>query len=278
MPTAWHGDPILLVRAGARDFGSTDAVTIQREAASGRPAGSPFGLWSDPVLLLALLGLWTALAIVFNGEPEIDRGVSRFFFAATACAGGVTSKVCGGFPASISPFWVGVRGFFHYLPAAVTVVVLAALARELASGRGLAGRGALYASTALAAFALGPGLLVNGFLKEYWGRPRPYSTDLFGGDLPFVPAGRWSDACASNCSFVSGEAASIFWLICLIPLLPERRRRAGGVAIVAAAAFTAGLRIAFGGHYLSDVVLGGLSTLVVFAFLAVLAERLRPGR
>jgi membrane-associated phospholipid phosphatase len=31
--------------------------------------------------------------------------------------------------------------------------------------------------------------------------------------------------------------------------------------------------VAFGGHYISDVVLGGLSTLIVFAALAALAER-----
>lgn len=223
--------------------------------------------------MLALLGLWFALAIVFNGEPDIDRGVSGFFFAATTCVEGATTKACGGFPLSVSAFWGAVRQGFHYLPITVAAVVVAALAKELASGRGLVNGNALYALTALAAFALGPGLLVNSFLKDYWGRPRPYSTDLFGGDLPFVPAGQWSDACASNCSFVSGEASSIFWLVCLIPLLPARLRRTGGIAIVAIAIFTAGLRVAFGGHYLSDVVLGGLSTLVVFAFLAMLAER-----
>jgi lipid A 4'-phosphatase len=32
--------------------------------------------------------------------------------------------------------------------------------------------------------------------------------------------------------------------------------------------------VAFGGHYLSDVVLGGLSSLVVFAALATLVEGL----
>ena len=132
----------------------------------------------------------------------------------------------------------------------------------------------LYCVTALAAFLLGPGLLVNAFLKDYWGRPRPGSTDIFGGDLPFVPAGQWSDACADNCSFVSGEGSAIFWLVCLIPLLPPAWRRGGGIAIVAIAVFTAGLRVAFGGHYLSDVVLGGLSTLVVFAVTAFLAATL----
>jgi lipid A 4'-phosphatase len=113
---------------------------------------------------------------------------------------------------------------------------------------------------------------VNGLFKSYWGRPRPVATDLFGGDHPFVTAGQLSEACAKNCSFISGEAASIFWLVCLIPLLPARYRRSGTAVIIAIAVFTAALRIAFGGHYLSDVVLGGLSTIIVFAALAVLVE------
>ena len=127
--------------------------------------------------------------------------------------------------------------------------------------------------TAIAALLVGPGLVVNVVLKEYWGRPRPASTDLFGGTLPFVPAGEWSNACPGNCSFVSGEASSIFWLICLIPLWPQRQRGKAGLAVCAIALLAAGLRVAFGGHYFSDVVLGGLSTLIVFAALATLAER-----
>lgn len=237
-----------------------------------------FGLWADPVLLLALTALWIALAIVFNGEPMIDQQVSAIFFRADACAGGAASAVCGVFPAAHSLFWGALRNLFHYLPMAAAIVVTAVLASEVAAGRGLSWPRTRYAVLALAAFALGPGLLVNGFLKDHWGRPRPVSTELYGGTLPFVPAGQWSDACPANCSFVSGEAASIFWLVCLIPLLPTAFRRIGTVAIVAAAAFTSGLRLAFGGHYLSDVTLGGLSTLIIFAALATLSEWLRRTR
>ena len=150
---------------------------------------------------------------------------------------------------------------------------LAILARDLAAGRRFADGRVRFTLTALAALIIGPGLIVNVFLKEYWGRPRPASTDLFGGTLPFVPAGEWSNACPDNCSFVSGEASSIFWLVCLIPLWPKRSRGKAAVVICAIAVLTAGLRVAFGGHYLSDVVLGGLSTLIVFAALAVLVER-----
>lgn len=231
-----------------------------------------FGLWADPVLMLALLALWIALAIIFNGEPEIDRWVSGLVFAAQPCAEGSPQLACGEFPAAANAFLRTVRQVFHYLPAAVAVVVLAVLAKGFADGHGVGFARMRFAATALAAFALGPGLLVNVFLKDHWGRPRPVLTDLFGGPLPFVPAAEWSNACESNCSFVSGEAASIFWLLCLIPLLPGGQRRVGTIVIAVVAVFTAMLRVAFGGHYLSDVVLGGLSTLVVFAALASLVE------
>ena len=73
---------------------------------------------------------------------------------------------------------------------------------------------------------------------------------------------------------MSGEASSIFWLACLVPLWPRQLRGKAAVATGAICVFTSGLRVAFGGHYLSDVVLGGLSTLIVFSALAVLVEQL----
>lgn len=243
-----------------------------KDTGTGARSESAFGLWADPVFGLALVGLWFALAIVFNGEPQIDHAVSSFFFAAVPCGEGSGPAVCGSFPATAGEFLATVRQVLHYLPMVAAIVILAALFKELFDGRGFRNDRTRFATTALAAFILGPGLLVNGLLKDHWGRPRPITTDLFGGNLPFVPAGEMSNACSSNCSFVSGEAASIFWLICLVPLLPAGWRRAGAVLLTIVAVFTSGLRIAFGGHYLSDVVLGGLSTLIVFSALAILVE------
>jgi lipid A 4'-phosphatase len=40
----------------------------------------------------------------------------------------------------------------------------------------------------LFALGLGPGLLVNGVLKSYWGRARPYDVIQFGGKKEFTPA------------------------------------------------------------------------------------------
>lgn len=222
------------------------------------------------MLLLSLIALWMTLAIVFNLEPSIDRAVSAAFFRATSCAGQATA--CSTFPAAASAFLNGIRNVLHYLPVAATVVVLAVLASEFAAGRSLTDPRPRLAAAALATLLAGPAIIVNGILKSDWGRPRPVSTDLFGGTLPFVPAGDRSDACASNCSFVSGEASSIFWLVCLVPLLPPAIARTGTFAVVAAAIVGSMLRVAFGRHYLSDVVLGGLLTMIVFAGFATLAD------
>ena len=246
----------------------------QDSTGDGNKTPPMFGLWADPVLLLALMALWIALALVFNGEPEIDQLTSSMFFAVQTCAQGSQPSACGIFPAAANGMLQVVRNFFHSLPVVVAIVVAAILARDIAASRGFGDGRVRFTATALAALVIGPGLIVNVFLKDYWGRPRPASTDLFGGLLPFVPAGDWSNACPGNCSFVSGEASSIFWLVCLVPLWPRRLRGKAALATGAICVFTSGLRVAFGGHYLSDVALGGLSTLIVFSALAVLVERI----
>jgi lipid A 4'-phosphatase len=105
------------------------------------------------------------------------------------------------------------------------------------------------------AAALGPGLIVNVGLKDYWGRARPYQIEQFGGSKEFTPPLVPSNQCARNCSFVSGHASLAFFMVSFAFLLPAGRLRR--VTLGAALAFGAvvGLgRIAAGNHFLSDVV------------------------
>ena len=113
---------------------------------------------------------------------------------------------------------------------------------------------------------------MNLLLKSFSGRPRPHQTDLFGGDLSFMPAGSFGGQCENNCSFISGEAAGAGWLICLIPLLPHRLRLVMAPGIIAVSVVTPALRFSFGGHYLSDVMLGWLSSPVVFLLVVAVFE------
>ena len=58
-------------------------------------------------------------------------------------------------------------------------------------------------------FAIGPGLLVNGALKNWIGRARPKNIAEFGGERLFSPAYVPADQCLQNCAFVSGDVAFI---------------------------------------------------------------------
>ena len=106
--------------------------------------------------------------------------------------------------------------------------------------------------------ALGPGLLVNGLIKEHSHRPRPFQTQDFGGPWQFRPFGHFDGQCATDCSFVSGETSTAAWSLAPALLTPPPWRAA---VIGASLLFTVIMgveRIAYGGHYLSDVTFGAL--------------------
>src|SRR3989344_3630636 len=53
----------------------------------------------------------------------------------------------------------------------------------------------------LVCFLVVPGLIVNGVLKNHWGRPRPRQIVEWGGDKIFQPVWKISHQCTKNCSF-----------------------------------------------------------------------------
>jgi lipid A 4'-phosphatase len=182
--------------------------------------------------------------------PELDLSGARYFYHG------------GGFFGRNSFERFG-RDFFRVTPFVVLAAYAALwLANRLGAKPGWApsGRAMIFL---IATMIIGPGLIVNVGLKDHWHRPRPIQTQDFNGPSPFTP---WYDdngGCKRNCSFVSGEAATGFWMVAPASVLPPPLR---GPAMAAAFAFGFGaslLRLAFGGHYLSDVLLGGLIALIV---------------
>jgi lipid A 4'-phosphatase len=109
----------------------------------------------------------------------------------------------------------------------------------------------------LLSLAIGPGLVTNTLLKDHWGRPRPEQIRDFGGHAHYVAPLVPSTQCKRNCSFPSGHAAAGFWLISGAWLWP-RRRRTWWLAGCALGGIIGLVRIAQGGHFLSDV-LGALA-------------------
>ena len=119
----------------------------------------------------------------------------------------------------------------------------------------------------LLSLLLGPGLMVNSVLKEYWGRARPHQVVDFGGSKPFTPALQPAANCERNCSFVSGHSAIGFWWLALGLAWPAWRWRALLLGVVLGGML--GLtRIMQGGHFTSDVV---FSFLVVWGTAELLA-------
>jgi lipid A 4'-phosphatase len=226
----------------------------------------------------ALSAVWIALLLLFYTLPGIDLAVAGFFFHAQECGTAIGHAVCGGFPISQNIVVKAVRRVLFYLPHVVGVCVLVALIIKIIESRNKQ----IYAfpilkkhneewitklSLSLLSALIGPYLVVNVILKEWSGRPRPVETDLFGGNFHFVPAGSFAGACDGNCSFISGEAAGAGIIICIVPFLPPVWRCRIGPPLVIASIATALLRVAFGGHYLSDAVLGWLSSPVIFAWV-----------
>ncbi len=120
-------------------------------------------------------------------------------------------------------------------------------------------------------FALSPGFFVYGTFKPLAHRPRPHSVTVFGGPDLFRPLGRFDGTCTHSCSFPSGETAGALWTAAPASLLPPPWRSAAVGAALLFGAATGLLRIAFGGHFLSDVLGAAFFTLlsVLLAFRLV---------
>jgi lipid A 4'-phosphatase len=126
--------------------------------------------------------------------------------------------------------------------------------------------------------AAGPGLVANLGFKDHWGRARPKDVIEFGGKKMFTPPLMRTDQCDNNCSFVSGEAASVFVpfyaMAMLLPQLGPLLLAAGTVGGLAAGL----IRIAQGAHFLSDVIFASIFMLMTVVLVHFAVFRSRPVR
>jgi membrane-associated phospholipid phosphatase len=229
------------------------------------------------VSFLMLFASWWVLLIIFNRFSGIDLDVARAVFTESGCGLlGSIGKTCGSFLLDKNVVFVFFRSVFLVLPYLAIAILLGVIfLSRWRFGRAWRTPLAEMSMAALATIALGCGVLVNLVLKEFSGRPRPRDTVFFGGDLDFVQAGSFAGKCLRNCSFVSGEASSAGWLLCLIVLLPSRWRFVVGIPLAIVSIAIPTLRVLTGAHYLSDAVLGWLSSLVVFAAVLAVFETTR---
>jgi lipid A 4'-phosphatase len=214
-------------------------------------------------LLVSSLAVGVPAGFAFLALPDMDLSASRIF-----CVGG------GAFSGQ-SLGWVnGLRSFFigaFYLCIATSLAGLVITRGRVRSWMRLTAPQWLYLAICL---VMGPGLVTNVVLKDHWGRARPKQVIEFGGAKAFTPPLIPTHQCANNCSFVSGEAASIFMPFYAAGLLMPQWG-----AVVLAAGTLCGLaagfvRISQGAHFLSDVIFAA----VFMGLTAALAHRVVFGR
>jgi lipid A 4'-phosphatase len=202
--------------------------------------------------------------------PQIDIGVSALFFKAEGRSFPFRVHPVGEFARKILPIFLFVAAGLIALAGAAS----AALKRPVAGIR------PPMALLVVASLALGPGLVVNIILKDNWGRARPSTITQFNAGhtpaLRHTPPLVISDQCADNCSFPSGHAALGFWTVSLALIAPPRRRRAAMAAALGFGLVMGAVRIAQGGHFLSDVAFSGV--IVVALTMGLHRFLLRPDR
>ncbi|MCW5693597.1 MAG: phosphatase PAP2 family protein [Pseudolabrys sp.] len=215
--------------------------------------------------LYIALGIGLVTGLVFGIFPELDLTISRPFYDYMIGSNHFGWRI---YPplmiARDAGLWVGTL---------IIIPVLLALLYKLVFPRRrslLSGRAVLFLT---ATMALGPGLLVNVALKDYWHRPRPIDVVQFGGNEHFRA---WWDPrgdCPNNCAFVSGDVSGAFWTIAPAVLLPPPWR---AVAVTGALALGTGMavvRVMAGGHAASDVIFAGVFTFLVIWLVYALIYR-----
>lgn len=195
------------------------------------------------------LGLLAPL-IIF---PHIDITVSSWFF----------DSATGTFPARTQAFAEWVRRDMPRVLFAIAIMVLAIRVAGEWLKEPIFGVTRRVAAFLLCSLAVGPGLVVNLILKDSWGRPRPSTIREFGGGDIYVPPLVMSDQCDRNCSFSSGHGALGFWPVALALLAPPAWRPVAVAAAVVFGAMVGFVRIAQGGHFLSDVVVSAIITVAI---------------
>jgi len=210
------------------------------------------------------IALGVAAAGLFVLVPEIDLAAARLLYAEGK-----------GFVLADTPFSVAWGKATHALAKAIIVLLIAGLVLTLFRRRpvlGLDGRRFLFV---LLCFGIATGVVAGAVFKENWGRARPSQVTEFAGTKQFTRAFAIADQCATNCSFVSGDASFAFATIAFAVLASRRRR------LFVAAALTFGLaigamRMSTGSHFLSDVVFAGVfSVLIVLLLERVMLARRR---
>ena len=107
-------------------------------------------------------------------------------------------------------------------------------------------------------------IVVNNVLKNGLGRSRPNDIVDFGGSGTFSSWIEYSTECASNCSFVSGDASVGFFIASFYYI---SKRKFYFFASLVVGMFLGLTRVAAGAHFLSDILMAFIVVNLVLKIL-----------
>jgi len=207
-------------------------------------------------------GLYIALALavvvggIFGVYPELDLRIAGYFFRSD-----VRPDIP--FGLRMTPLLPILRDSGLWISAIVVAPAVVAVVLKVIRPRApmiMPGRAAILLITTL---AIGPGVITNVILKDYWGRPRPIDVTQFGGAEHFVA---WWDPrgdCEKNCSFVSGDVSGAYWTLAAAAVAPAPWQPIAYAAALAFGSAMGLMRMMAGAHFISDVFFAGFFTFVV---------------
>ena len=227
---------------------------------------------------LIILGLMTSsLSLLFAYNPEIDLAVSRLFF----------SEEYEKFLLAKNPILNIVANSAFILAALVLFINALLIMKKFFETRSLNFQLYKRESFVILVFLIGSIILIQGFIKPYFGRARPDTIQEFGGKLEFSPAFKASEQChathfivifhksfnlpLSNCSFVSFHTSLGFVLVACAMRMNHKRR----LFIIVASSFAILFmiaRILQGKHFLSDVIFSACLMLILMNSLSLLLK------
>lgn len=231
-----------------------------------------FGIWGNPIFALALIFVWFGILKDFRQNPQWDLAVATYFFDPDFCPESARPHSCLGFPIGNSVALNMIRDVLHLAPNYIGFSLIAFLSIQYWDGTRWNSQAFRNQAIVLASLLLGPLIVVNGYFKEFYGRVRPRDTEAYGGRMDFTLPGEIAGQCASNCSFVSGEASVGGWFLCCGLLFPPKYRNRAYIALFLIGSIMALLRVTFGAHFLSDVLLGYMVPIIICALLATMIE------
>lgn len=212
-------------------------------------------LWI-PELVAALV--LAAIAVVLSEVSWGDLAITRHFYHVDAEHH---------WPLSQQPPW---KWFNRYAGIGTGLMAIAALAliiRGFFVDRWRQHR--IHLLYILLVIALAPGVVVNGALKELWGRPRPRQVKEFGGWLPYHSISK-PDKPGRGKSFPCGHCSASFAVIALYFLARRRHRTRASLALALTLFLGGGMsaaRVMSGAHFASDALMAAVVVFIVAGFL-----------